>query len=128
MEINQVKFGNYSIGTAANGTAKKNSKQAGETDAQTTQSQTSGKANPEGILDALGIAGMQNLAFISKSEVQAPNPSDFLSQERISDIEASMAEFEAGVNNIVNVLDGEFPGLFDDEQKYALAANIFAAE
>ena len=127
MDVNQVRFGNYSIGNPQNGTPKKNEEKASETQTQ-NQQQTLSSLNPNEVMNALGLAGMQNLAFISKSEAKEVNPMDYLDEGRISDIEAMMAEFETGVNNTANVIEGEFPGMFTEEQKNALAAQIFAAE
>jgi len=130
MDVNQVKFGNYSIGSSGSGAANNSKENASEAQTQNTQAQAQGinASSADSILNALGIAGMQNLAFISKTEPQAPNPADYLDENRISDIEAAMAGFESGVDNIANVLDAEFPGMFADDQKLALAAQIFAAE
>ena len=130
MDVNQVKFGNYSIGSSSSGAANNSKENASEAQTQNAQAQAQGinASSADSILNALGIAGMQNLAFINKTEPQAPNPADYLDENRISDIEAAMAEFESGVDNIANVLDAEFPGMFADDQKLALAAQIFAAE
>ena len=81
----------------------------------------------ENYFNALGMVGAQNMAFISKTD-KIPNPSDYLSEERISNIEAMMAEFDMGVDEIANTIEAEFPGMFAADQKNALAANIFAAE
>ena len=39
-----------------------------------------------------------------------------------------MAEFEAGVDEIALSIEEEFPGMFSQEYKNALAAGIFAQE
>ena len=44
----------------------------------------------------------------------------------MADIEAMMADFEIGVNQIVDVLEDEFPGMLSDEKKFDLAAELFA--
>ena len=128
MDINQVKFGNYSIGTKGSRT-KKNEEQVVDNTAKSAQAQQSAKNyDIDAMFNAMNIAGMQNFAYISKAGAKEVNPSDYLSEERVSDIEAMMAEFESGVDNIANVLEAEFPGAFSQEQKNALAASIYAAE
>ena len=63
--------------------------------------------------------------MVARKEV---NPNDYLSEERISDIEAMMAEFDNGVNAVANTIEAEFPGMFAQAQKNALAARVFAQE
>ena len=128
MEINQVRFGNYSIGNPQGGFTKNNKEDASEAQTQNQQTFNPSGFDVENFFNAQNLAGLQNLAFISKSEIQMPNPADFLDETRIGDIEAMMAEFEAGVSNIIPVLEEEFPGMFSQEQMNALAAKIFAAE
>lgn len=127
MDVNQVRFGNYSIGNP-NGGAKKNEEQEAQNLAQGAQQQEAKNIDIDAMFKAMNIAGMQNLAYVSKAEAKEVNPSDYLDEKRISDIEAMMAEFESGVDNIANVLEAEFPGMFAEDQKNALAAQIFAAE
>ncbi|MBR5303220.1 MAG: hypothetical protein IKU37_00145 [Candidatus Gastranaerophilales bacterium] len=127
MDVNQVRFGNYSIGNPQNGTPKKNEEKASETQTQ-NQQQTLSSLNPNEVMNALGLAGMQNLAFISKSEAKEVNPTDYLDEGRISDIEAMMAEFEAGVGQVAQTIEAEFPDMFAPDQLNALAAKVFAAE
>jgi len=126
MDVNQVRFGNYSIGNPKGGSPRKSEENTNETQAQ-TQAQLTSSANPKDVMDALGLAGMQNLAFVSKAEAKEINPSDYLSEERISDIEAMMAEFEAGVETAANTIEAEFPGMFSAEQKNTLGAQIFSS-
>lgn len=126
MDVNQVRFGSYSIGNPQGGAPKKSEEQVNE---QTqNQTQTTSSANPNEVMNALGMQGMQNIAFISKPEAQSINPTDYLDEERISNIEAMMAEFEAGVDVIGNQIEAEFPGMFSIANRNALAAEIFAAE
>ena len=128
MEVNQVRFGNYSIGNQASGFLRNNKEDASETQtqAQNQQVQNQQGFDIEGFFNAQNLAGLQNLAFISKSEVQMPNPADFLDDARINDIEAMMTEFEAGVNNIFSVLQEEFSGMIPEEKMYEFAASMFA--
>ena len=128
MDVNKVWFGNYSIGNPKSGSSKKGDEKASEKETQNLQVQAEATLNPESILNALGVAGMQNLAFISKADVQTINPSEFLSQERICDIEAAMEEFEKGVGLVAQTIEAEFPGALAPDKLNALAAKIFAAE
>lgn len=127
MDINQVKFGSYSIGNPQGGMAKKSEANASETQTQNSQPQSK-QLSADEMFNALNIAGMQNMAQVNRTGSKMVNPSDYLSEDRISDIEAMMAGFEAGVDQIANTIEGEFPGMFAADQRYALAANIFAAE
>ena len=129
MEINQVKFGNYSIGTSQSGAKKNEKKEANDTQQNVGQQQTqSQKFDVEGMFNAMNIAGLQNKAQINKAETKAVNPNDYLSEERINDIEAMMAEFDFGVNEIANTIEAEFPNVFAQDKKLALAAKVFAQE
>ena len=121
-----VRIGNYSVGTPQSGTPKNNKKEADNTQNQNTQAQMQ-NFDVEGFFKASSALGMQNMAFVSKTD-KIPNPSDYLSDERISDIEAMMAGFETGVESYANTIEAEFPGMFDEASKNALAAQIFAAE
>ena len=126
MDINQVKFGNYSIGASFSGTQNKESNGANETQVNVNQQNKPKQMDVDGMFNAMNIAGLQNKAQINRAETKMVNPSDYLSEERISEIEAMMAGFESGVNAVANTIEGEFPGVFADSQKFALAANIYA--
>ena len=125
MDVNQVRFGNYSIGNHQAQT-KKDNKELGENSKQEVQASLVSEKSPEGVMDALNIAGMQNFAQVNIVGKKEVNPADYLSNDRMSDIEAMMADFELGVDQIVDVLEDEFPGMLSDEKKLALAAQIFA--
>lgn len=124
--VSNVRIGNYSIGNPQGGSTNRNEADASNTQTQNQQAQPQ-NFDVESYFSALGMVGAQNMAFISKTD-KVPNPSDYLSDERISDIEAAMAEFESGVDEIANTIEAEFPGMFAADQKNALAAEIFAAE
>ena len=127
-EVNNVRFGNYSIGNPQQGSQKKaNEGQVGQESAQ-PQNQTQSTFDPNSVMSALGNMGAYNLISINKAEAQAVNPADYLSEERMSDIEAMMAEFEAGVDTIATSIEEEFPGVFAQDYKNALAAQIYAQE
>ena len=127
-EVNNVRFGNYSIGNSQSGNAKGSEGQADASTADLAQQQTQSSYDPSNVLAAMGNMGAYNMISINKPEAQVVNPSDYLDDGRISDIEAMMAEFEAGVNDIALTIEEEFPDMFSEEQKNALAAGIFAQE
>ena len=127
-EVNNVRFGNFSIGSSQSGKAKEKQGQVNEGATNTAQEQTQSTFKPDSLLNAMGTMSAYNMISINKSEAQAVNPSDYLDEGRISDIEAMMAEFEAGVDEIALSIEDEFPEMFSQEQKYALAADIFARE
>ncbi len=128
MDVNQVRFGEYYIGTSNRRSANKEREAQKEEQAPNMQAQAMPSADREDILNALNITGTQNLAFVSKTEVQAPNPADYLDEARISDIEAMMAEFDNGVNQVADIIEAEFPNMFAPDVKNSMAARIFAAE
>lgn len=128
MDVNQVRFGEYYIGTSNRRSANKEKEAQKEEQAPNMQAQAMPSADREDILNALNITGAQNLAFVSKTEVQAPNPADYLDEARISDIEAMMAEFDNGVNQVADIIEAEFPNMFAPDVKNSMAARIFAAE
>lgn len=128
MDVNQVRFGEYYIGTSSGRNANRERKAEKEEQAPNMQAQAMPSADREDILNALNITGAQNFAFVSKTEVQAPNPADYLDEARISDIEAMMAEFDNGVNQVADIIEAEFPNMFAPDVKNSMAARIFAAE
>lgn len=126
--VNNVRIGNSSIGNAYSKNSKSKKDELIDT-AQNQQQQTKSSYNPDDVLAAMGLEGSYNMMNINKTNSKGSvDPTKYLSEERISDIEAGMAEFESGVNEALLVLENEFPGMFTEEQKYALAAQIFAAE
>lgn len=127
MDVNQVRFGNYSIGNSRTNARKNEEKAEEKKPAETANVGVKG-FNADEMFEAMNIAGLQNKAQISMISQKEINPKDFLSDERISDIEAMMAGFESGVNKVADIIEKEFPGLFAPEQKNALAANIFSQE
>ena len=127
-EVGNVKFGNYSIGNSQSGNAKGSEGQVDTNTANLAQQQTQSSYDPSNVLAAMDNMSAYNMISINKPEAQVVNPSDYLDDGRISDIEAMMAEFEAGVDEIALSIEDEFPGMFDEAQKNALAAGIFAQE
>ncbi len=125
-EVNNVRFGNYSIGNSQSGKPKAKEGEVNQGSTSVAQEQTQSKFNPDGVMNALGAMGAYNLISINKADTQAINPSDYLDEGRISDIEAMMAEFEAGVNEYAVVLEEEFSGALTQPQINALAAQMYA--
>ena len=128
MDVNQVRFGSYSIGNPQNGSLRGKNKDAGETQQKQNLQPQAQTLSAEEMFNALSIMGAQNKASINKVDAVAINPSDYLSDARMGEIEAMMAEFENGVNEVAEVIEQEFPGLFAADKKNALAAAIFAKE
>ncbi len=127
MDVNQVKFGNYSIGNSKMG-AKEERKEKRAESQQTANNEALKQISADEVYQALDVQGLQNRAQIGLAQRKEVNPSDYLSEERISDIEAMMKEFEGGVEAHANAIDAEFPGLFKEDAKLALAAQMFAKE
>ena len=126
MDINQVRFGSYSIGNPRPNA--NNSNKSEEKPAEVKNESVQSSVNAEDMFSAMNIAGLQNKAQINIGQNKEVNPMDYLSEERISDIEAMMGAFDSGVENVANVIETEFPGMFAESQKNALAARIFAGE
>ena len=122
----KVLFGNFTIGAKASG-AKKEGIKDNASEAKVSSEAKNANINPESVLDTLDIQGAYNRAQVVKTEKKEVNPADYLSEERISDIEAMMDKFENGVQFMADNIKAEFPSLSDDSA-YALAAKMFAAE
>ena len=124
MDINKVTFGEFSIGAKQSRARKE--EQNEETEEKSSVAKDVKSIDAEAFLEAMSIAGIQNKAQISRSENKEVNPSDFLDEKRITDIEAMMGKFEDGVSVVANAIESEFPGFFAPDTKNALAAKIFA--
>ena len=126
MEVNQVRFGNYSIGNPNARNPK--GKQEPSEEAQIRPSETETKSvDREDLLNAMDIIGLQNKPQINSAGATEVDPTEFLSEGRIADIEAMMAEFETGVNDVALAIGQEFPEL-SEASRNALAAKLFAQE
>ena len=125
MDINQVRFSNFSIGNSSARQAKE--EKADENKAEELRKESISTFNPEKMLDAMETQGLQNLAQVNMVSKKEVNHAEFLTEDRIADIEAMMGDFEAGVGKIADVLEDEFPMLSPDN-RLAFAAHIFAAE
>ena len=127
MDIGQVRFGNYSVGNPKGNIGAKQEQGSEKTQAN-NNAETQQTMSADKFFEALDIQGAQNKAQINATTKKEINPLDYLSQDRIDDIEAAMAGFENGVNQIANMIEQEFPNLFAEDKKYSLAAQVFAKE
>ena len=93
---------------------------------QASSAQEAKSADPNKVLDALSFIGAQN--FVKVAEKTPVNPSDFLSDDRIKNIEDSMKLFEEGTEKYADVIKAEFGNVFSEDTVYALAANAFALD
>ena len=127
--INNVRIGNSQAGGVFANNAKTKQEEANQSLPQNLENQTKSTYDPDSLLAAMGYGGAYNMVSINRSNsLDNVNPNDYLSLERQNDIEAAMAEFELGVDEIANTIEAEFPGMFAADQKNALAAEIYAAE
>lgn len=127
MEVNQVRFGNYTIGNSGAKNAKKQPQQSNEEIVMLSSDKKAETLSGEKVLDAMNAMGIQNRPQINTVGNKEVNPSEFLSEERMEEIEAMMKGFENGVNQVKDVLSKEFPQI-SESNKNALAARIFARE
>ena len=125
--VNNVRIGGYSIGNNPGASAKNNEKPEENLNANAGAINNKTDFDVDNMFSAMNISAMQNMLNINKAETKNVDPTKFLSEERISDIEAMMAEFEAGVSEAANMIEAEFPGMFSDEQKNALGAQVFSS-
>ena len=129
MDVNQVRFGNYTIGSSQAHLGKKEEAQKESVQQQEVKSSSdTQKMSADDFFNAMNISGLQNRAQISSIAKKEVNPSDYLSEDRIRDIQAMMGKFENGVNQVADVIEAEFPNALSQQDKLALAANIYAAE
>ena len=136
MDVNQVRFGSYSIGNPQGGSPKKSEEKASETQTQNQQDLSQVKTNVDAFLMADNVAAMQGLYQVRKNnadsldtwEAYVQNAIEVLGEKRASDIEAMMPEFESGVSQVAQTIEAEFPGMFAPDKLNALAAEVFAAE
>ena len=82
--------------------------------------------DPEAIFEAMQMSAIQNKAIAFGKFV---NPKDYLSEDRIKDIETSMGAFEGNTETIKAAMDTEFKGVsawenLSDAQKLAMAASM----
>ena len=125
-EINQVRFGNFAIGTSRGNLSQKQEAKE-ENITKQPQIPEGSKISAEDFYSAMNITAMQNKAQITVNRKEI-NPADYLSPERISDIEAAMNRFDLGVNKVADAIEQEFPGTFAPEAKMALAAQVFSRQ
>ena len=125
MDVNQVRFGNFSTGNSYAKQAKEEKPE--ENKAEEIRKESISTFNPENVLGAMDAQGLQNLAQVNMVSKKEVNPADYLTEDRIADIEAMMVKFEDGVNLTANILEEDFP-MMSPDNRLALAAHIFAAE
>ena len=123
MDINKVVFGNFSVG-ARNARPQKNDEENKQV--QENAQSTSKNVDAEEVLSALNFAGIQNKFQFVGPEKKEINPADYLTEDRIADIEAMMGKFEDGVSVAADAIENEFPGFFKADVRNALAAKIYA--
>ncbi len=129
MDVNQVRFGNYTIGGGfQTGNKRSESKEEKASKNQVLNQNQNKTQNPDTMLNAMNLAGIQNKAQITLTHNNQVNPTDYLDESRINDIEAMMAEFEAGVSQAATIIENDFPNTFSPQQKLMLAAQAFARE
>lgn len=132
MDVNQVRFGEYYIGTSNGRNANRERKAEKEEQAQNYVQYQNNNDNDRTLIDSLTASGNQNIAFISiatSEEALIANAIKNLGQERADAIEkAMMAEFDNGVNQVADIIEAEFPNMFAPDVKNSMAARIFAAE
>ena len=127
MDINQVKIGNYSVGNSYGSGVKKESEKTQE-NAPQQQAVSAQTAKPEDVLNAMNLSAIFNQAYIEKPKAKEVNPAEYLSQDRMNDIEAMMAEFDNGVSHIAEIISGEFGDTLSGAKVNELAAKIYAGE
>ena len=127
-DINKIRLENQSLSAAQSGLARSSEKEQKMPQAEVGTKEASGKFNVDAMFHAMNIDGMHKFAQINMNQFKSIDPTKYLDENRISDIEAAMAEFENGVDVIAQTIEAEFPNSFSDEQKYALAATVYAAE
>lgn len=105
---------------------KENDEKKAQDRENSQQSVKSEAKDPEAIFEAMQMSAIQNKAIAFGKFV---NPKDYLSEDRIKDIETSMGAFESNTENAKAAMDTEFKGVgawenLSEAQKMALAANM----
>ncbi len=104
-------------------------KKAEEKQPQSPQVNNEAK-DPDAIFEAMQMSAMQNKAIAFGKFI---NPKDYLSEDRIKDIEASVGVFEGAAEKTKAAMDDEFKGVsayenLSDAQKLAMAASMQVAQ
>ena len=125
MNLNRLQA--YSLGAAqqVNTTPRETVESKQDDNKQTVQYE---QKDPQAVLNSLDLMGKQNFVGIP----QAIDPTKYLSQERIAEIEASMAVFESGVEEQAELLENEFGHLapfanMSEADKLGMAAQSWEA-
>ena len=128
-EVNRIGWANTAIG---NGLFANNSKTKPEAEAEKQSTAFNQNLNstvsPEDVLSAMQNLGAYNFINVNKTEAQTIDPTKYLSEERIAEIEAMMAEFDSGVEEVAAIIGKELPEDVSQATKNALAASIYAQE
>ena len=94
------------------------------------QAQAQEAKDPDAIFDAMQMSAIQNKAIAFGKFI---NPREYLSEDRIKDIEASMGTFAGATESAKAAMDTEFKGIsayenLTEAQKLAMAAKMQVAE
>ena len=127
MDVNQVRFGSYSIGNPRTSSGKSEEAPKEELAKEANENGVK-QLSADDLFNALNLAGLQNKLQVNSAGHKEINPADFLTEDRIADIEAMMGNFEIGVSQVADIIEAEFPEIFAPDQKLALAAGIYAQE
>lgn len=92
---------------------KKDDKKA-EADKQPASQNASKNVEPRALLDAMSISGAQNLVFSGINQV---NPKDYLDDEAIARIQASVLEFANTIESLSKQIEAEFPNLSEAQRE-----------
>ena len=127
--INRINgFGGYHVNNGQMGLRSQNDEQKETEKDLKSEGQNREAVSADDYFKAMNLAGSQFKAFISKNTGvdSIEKATELLGEDRTSSIEAMMAEFENGVNDIADIIDEEFGDIFSTPEKNALAAKIFA--
>ena len=122
-------FGHQAISKMNDELSKKQSQKAEEKEEVKEQSFKNTQLSGDEVLNAMNLKGLLNKAQMGVNSI---NPRDYLSEERIKDIEDSMFVFEKGVEAHVEMIKEEFGGMpnspLSEAGMYELAARAFAQD
>lgn len=103
--MDKINLNLYGLGYQT-GVEKKDDKKA--EDKQPATKDTGKNVEPGKMLDAMAISGAQNLVFSGVNQV---NPKDYLDDEAVARIQASVHEFANAIETYSNQIAAEFPNL-----------------
>lgn len=128
-ETNMDKISRISFNGTFNVPKKSVNEDIKEKEEQKQPENTQKQVEPDKILEAMNYSGVLNLV---NTKVPVINPKDYLSEDRINDIENSMKNFQIGVDENLKALNDEFGELpefktLNEADKLAMAAQAFAS-